>query len=135
LELTHPQDVLENERTRAEFSQQADELSVEAIARIVDEAIMIAHLAVRLAGGATRKQIEGTRSNHTEKFFVLLGPRQVSFDQSRGPKVCAKGCVCVGVVVCGSDDPHSSVFQPLAETPCAAKKIDRSEFRLPVHTP
>ena len=61
VELIHSQHILQHKRARLQLSKKTDELAIETIARVVDESIVIANLAVSLAGRATREQVEVVR--------------------------------------------------------------------------
>jgi hypothetical protein len=108
-----------NARQRPE----AHELAVQAVPWIIDQAVVIAHLAIGLAWRATREKVELGGVDGTEQLLVLGRAGQVAFDERRTPEVGPVGHACIGVMVRRSNDAHSGIRKALAESPGAAEEV------------
>lgn len=131
LELAHSQDVFEYKGPRADLLEEANELPVQAVTRIVNQAIVIADLAVRLARRTTSKQIKVGALQRVQERFVLLPTGEVSFDKDCSWEIPPVRRAGIRVMIRSSNDVHTGVGEALAQASCAAKEVYCGEgFRL-----
>jgi hypothetical protein len=103
-QLIHPEDIFQEQSARPEFLEQGDELAVEAIAGILDHAVVTMDLAERLAGRAVGKEVEPRRAGDIDKLAMLAVLRQISRHEQGTGEVLRVRRAAVGVMIGGRDD-------------------------------
>jgi hypothetical protein len=113
-ELIHSWDILQQQRSRAKLFKDGHELSVEAIAGVSEQPIVVVDLTERLAWGAASEQIEPTLSSGFEDRLVVLRVGQISLKDLRIWMIQPIRRASIGVVVGSGQDLESSLSETLA---------------------
>jgi hypothetical protein len=99
LKLIHARHVLEQKGARAQVVEDLDKLPVQPVPWIVDQSVVIAHLAKRLARRAACKQIEPPASNRVNHRDMLMAVGQITLHQYSSGKVETQRRATVWIVV------------------------------------
>ena len=100
------------------------ELSIEAIAGVPKQPIVIVDLTERLARRTTGKQVELTAPRCGEDRLVVIGVSQITLDDLGIGMIQPIRRASIWIMVGSSQDLESRLPETLAQATCAAEQIN-----------